>query len=76
MLRCPDQLVSRILYALAQLPRGDVFPWFAAVVWAVALWLFEHHRQTLQPSLHSSLTYLYHDSNCWTILCDFLLYNG
>jgi len=78
-------LLSRILYALAQLAaekgyipsrsRGDVFPWFAALVWAVVLWLFEHHRQTLQPSLQSSMTYLYHDSNCWTSLRDFVLYN-
>jgi len=77
-------LLSRILYGLAKLavdkgyiikPSGDVFPWFAALVWGTVLWLFEHHRAVLQTSLRSSMTYLYHDSNVWHSLRDFLLYN-
>jgi len=77
-------LLSRIIYGLLKLgvekgyiprPRGNPFPWFAAFVWGVVLWLFEHHRDTLQTSLQSSMTYLYHDSSRWTCLRDFLLYN-
>ncbi|ESO97467.1 hypothetical protein LOTGIDRAFT_159501 [Lottia gigantea] len=77
-------LLSRILYGLAQLavkrgyvpkPKGEVFPMFAAIVWGIVLWLFEHEKDTLQPSLASSMTYLYHDSNTWHNLKDFLLYN-
>ena len=57
------------------MPRAEPFPWFAAFVWGIVLWLFEYHQYALQPSLRSSMTYLYHDSNRWTSLRDFLLYN-
>ncbi|XP_066278967.1 peroxisomal membrane protein 4-like [Branchiostoma lanceolatum] len=77
-------LLSRILLGLSRLavqrgivptPKFDAFPWFAAVVWGVVLWLFEYHKDTLQPSLQSSMTYLYHDSNVWHNIMDFLVYN-
>ena len=77
-------LLSRILYGLAKLavkrgyiptPKRPVFPWFAAIVWGIVLWLFEYERNTLQPSLRSSMTYLYHDSNKWDSFKNFLIYN-
>ena len=60
-------LLSRVAFGLVRLARekrilprtkNSMFPWFAAVVWAVALYLFEYHSHTLQPSLRSSMTYL------------------
>ncbi|XP_067655128.1 peroxisomal membrane protein 4-like [Haliotis asinina] len=78
-------LLSRILYGLLKLavkrgyipkPKKDPFPIFAAVVWGIVLWLFEYERDTLQPSLKSSMTYLYDDSNKWRDFRDFLLYNN
>uniref|UniRef100_A0A914WG01 Peroxisomal membrane protein 4 n=1 Tax=Plectus sambesii TaxID=2011161 RepID=A0A914WG01_9BILA len=77
-------LLSRIMVGLARLavqkgvlpePQGAVFPWFAAVVWGVVLWLFEHHQSVLQGSLQASMTYLYHDSNRWNTLRNFLWVN-
>ncbi|XP_025865663.1 peroxisomal membrane protein 4 isoform X1 [Vulpes vulpes] len=77
-------LLSRVLFALCRLgvekgyipePRWDLFRLFTAVVWGLVLWLFEYHRPTLQPSLQSSMTYLYQDSNVWHDISDFLLYN-
>ncbi|XP_007435790.1 peroxisomal membrane protein 4 [Python bivittatus] len=77
-------LLSRILFGLSRLavekgyipqPKQDPFPLFAAVVWGIVLWLFEYHRHTLQPSLQSSMTYLYDDSNVWHDISDFLVYN-
>lgn len=77
-------LLSRILYALAKLavdkgyvakPVKEPFPWFAATVWGIVLWLFEHHKNTLQPSLKSSMTYLYTDSNKFNNLRNFIIYN-
>jgi len=77
-------LLSRITVGLARLavkskvipePTFRVFPWFGAMTWGIVLWLFEHHRETLQPSLRSSMTYLYHDSNYWTSIRDFLFVN-
>jgi peroxisomal membrane protein 4 len=47
----------------------------ATVVWGLVMWLFENHRASLQPSLQSSMQYLYKDSNYWTGFLDFLIYN-
>ncbi|NWZ24319.1 PXMP4 protein, partial [Asarcornis scutulata] len=77
-------LLSRILFGLSRLavekgyvpqPKQDPFPLVAALVWGTVLWLFEYHRQTLQPSLQASMTYLYDDSNVWHDISDFLIYN-
>ena len=77
-------LLSRIIYGLAKLgvkkgyipkPEHDTFPWFAAGVWGIVLWMFEHHTDTLQPSLKSSMTYLYNDSNKWNSFKNYLVYN-
>ncbi|BFZ04899.1 hypothetical protein BsWGS_07938 [Bradybaena similaris] len=77
-------LMSRIIYGVSKLlvqkkiipePQVDVFPWFAAFMWALTLLLFEYHKSCLQPSLVSSLTYIYKDSDKWTSLRDFLIYN-
>ncbi|ETE67221.1 Peroxisomal membrane protein 4 [Ophiophagus hannah] len=77
-------LLSRILFGLSRLavekgyipqPKQDISQIFAAVVWGIVLWLFEYHRHTLQPSLQSSMAYLYDDSNVWHDISDFLVYN-
>ncbi|KAE8576622.1 hypothetical protein XENTR_v10004262 [Xenopus tropicalis] len=77
-------LLSRVLFGLSRLavekgyipePKHDVFPLFSALVWGFVLWLFEYQRHTLQPSLQSSMTYLYDDSNIWHDISDFLIYN-
>ncbi|VDL78743.1 unnamed protein product [Nippostrongylus brasiliensis] len=77
-------LLSRIVVGMAKLavendvvpqPNFPVFPAFAAIVWGVVLWLFEHHRHVLQGSLVKSMTYLYKDSNHWTNIKNFLLKN-
>nr|XP_002126961.1 peroxisomal membrane protein 4-like [Ciona intestinalis] len=81
-------LLSRIIFGLCRVAteRGyfpseeklngvKIFPVFAATMWGVVLWLFENHKHTLQPSLQASMTYLYHDSNKWNNIWDFLVYN-
>ncbi|GAB1609109.1 peroxisomal membrane protein 4-like [Argonauta hians] len=77
-------LMSRVLYALAQMatkkgyipqPFKKPFPLFFSLVWGLSLVLFEYDREFLQPSLRSSMTYLYEDSTVWSTLRDFLLYN-
>ena len=77
-------LLSRIIYGLVKLgsekgyipqPKGPTFPWFAATVWGIVLWMFEYHKPHLQPSLQSSMTYLYHDSNKFNNIKNFLVYN-
>uniref|UniRef100_A0AC34FBB7 Peroxisomal membrane protein 4 n=1 Tax=Panagrolaimus sp. ES5 TaxID=591445 RepID=A0AC34FBB7_9BILA len=77
-------LLSRIIYGLVKLavekgivrqPQLPVFPWFAAIIWGTVLWLFDNYPQVLQNSLQSSMTYLYKDSNVWTNIKNFLVYN-
>ncbi|XP_067936354.1 peroxisomal membrane protein 4-like isoform X3 [Watersipora subatra] len=77
-------LLSRILFGLTRLgiekgyvrdPKVETFPIFAAIVWGIVLWLFEYYPNTLQSSLRSSMTYLYHDSERWTSIWDFLVWN-
>lgn len=77
-------LLSRILFGLSRLavekglipqPKRDPFPLFATLVWGIVLWLFEYYPHTLQPSLQSSMNYLYHDSNVWHDITDFLIFN-
>ncbi|XP_005096719.1 peroxisomal membrane protein 4 [Aplysia californica] len=77
-------LLSRVVYGVAKLlvskgivpqPKADLFPWFAAILWGATLWLFEYEKSCLQPSLVSSMTYIYKDSDKWTSLRDFLIYN-
>ena len=77
-------LLSRIIFGFVRLavkkdiikePKKDPFPFYAAVVWAIVMWQFETFQDVLQPSLQSSMTYLYHDSNVWHNLRDFLIYN-
>ena len=77
-------LLSRVIYGFVRMAmqygyipdtKGEGFPWFAAIIWGIVLWQFEYHKAHLQPSLQSSMTYLYHDSNTWHNIRDFLIYN-
>jgi peroxisomal membrane protein 4 len=75
-------LLARVVVGLARYaqkrswlptPQRPVFPWCAAAVWAIALWLFEFHREALQPSMTRSLVYLYENSDRWSNWRNFLL---
>jgi len=45
--------------AQMDLVRRKSWPVFASVSWASVMWLFTHYPDTLQPSLRSSMTYMY-----------------
>lgn len=75
---------SRVLLGLSKsavnhglIPRslGEPSRLFGALVWGIVLWQFEYQKDTLQPSLQTSMTYLYKDSNVWHGIRDFLIYN-
>jgi peroxisomal membrane protein 4 len=76
-------LFSRILVGFAKLlvkkqvipEPPHTFPIFAALVWGCVMWLFRYHRETLQPSLQSSMQYLYNDSEIWTSWKNWLWHN-
>ncbi|KAK4250396.1 Tim17/Tim22/Tim23/Pmp24 family-domain-containing protein [Corynascus novoguineensis] len=51
------------------------WPVFASLSWAAVMHLFRWHAAELQPSLRSSMTYIYRDSDRWDGLRNFLWHN-
>ncbi|KAF2172478.1 hypothetical protein M409DRAFT_63151 [Zasmidium cellare ATCC 36951] len=51
------------------------WPAFASISWAGVMWLFEGYPETLQPSLRSSMTYIYANSEKWDSSRNFLWHN-
>jgi peroxisomal membrane protein 4 len=45
------------------LPSFNYFPYLGALTWGLVMYLFEVDPSCLQPSLTSSMTFLYKDSN-------------
>ena len=44
-------------------PNRKYFSYVSVIVWGIVMYLFERDKKTLQPSLSSSMTFLYHDSD-------------
>lgn len=51
------------------------WPIFASVSWAAVMHLFKWHAAELQPSLRSSMTYIYANSDTWDGLRNFAWHN-
>lgn len=51
------------------------WPVFASVSWASVMYMFRWHAAELQPSLRSSMTYIYANSDHWDGLRNFILHN-
>jgi Peroxisomal membrane protein 24. len=73
-------LLSRILVGGAQrladktgiLKDANAYPILAAVCWALVMFLYEDDASTLQPSLKSSMDFLYRDSEQYKSWADFV----
>ncbi|KAK9447893.1 Tim17/Tim22/Tim23/Pmp24 family-domain-containing protein [Limtongia smithiae] len=55
--------------------REAVWSAFAALSWGVVMYLFRTDADVLQPSMRSSMDYIYLDSNRWTSLRTLLWHN-
>ncbi|KAI2473626.1 peroxisomal membrane protein 4 [Annulohypoxylon bovei var. microspora] len=51
------------------------WPVFAATSWAAVMHVFRYHPEELQPSLRSSMTYIYQQSDTWDGLRNFIWHN-
>ena len=51
------------------------WPVFASVSWAMVMHLFKWHGAELQPSLRSSMTYIYANADTWDGLRNFAWHN-
>jgi len=55
-----------------ELVRKKSWPVFASLSWAFVMWLFRWYPETLQPSLRSSMTYIFANSESWHSLDSFV----
>ncbi|OQN96763.1 hypothetical protein B0A48_17187 [Cryoendolithus antarcticus] len=55
-----------------ELVRNNTWPVFASMSWAGVMWLFRYYPETLQPSLRSSMTYIFANSEHWHSLNTFV----
>lgn len=51
------------------------WPVFASASWGMVMWLFRHYPEELQPSLRSSMSYIYAQSDEWDGLRNFIWHN-
>ncbi|MCJ1421686.1 hypothetical protein MMC32_008052 [Xylographa parallela] len=54
---------------------GNAWPMFASVSWGAVMWLFRWYPETIQPSMRSSMQYIYTNADHWGGFRDFLIYN-
>ncbi|KAF2725073.1 putative peroxisomal membrane protein [Polychaeton citri CBS 116435] len=55
--------------------KRNSWPVFASLSWASVMWIFRWHPDTLQPSLKSSMTYIYSNADNWDGARNFLIHN-
>jgi peroxisomal membrane protein 4 len=66
--------------ALSAEPRHSqithyAWPAFASLSWGMVMLLFKHHPEDLQPSLRSSMNYIYRDCDNWDSLRTLIWHN-
>ncbi|PYI35059.1 putative peroxisomal membrane protein [Aspergillus indologenus CBS 114.80] len=55
--------------------ESNAWPVFASVSWALVMYIFRWHPDTLMSSLRSSMVYIYADSDHWDSFRNFLIHN-
>ncbi|PJF18614.1 hypothetical protein PSACC_01576 [Paramicrosporidium saccamoebae] len=65
----------QLSYGGTKIPSQHGFAIEATLVWGFVMYLFRHHRHTLQSSLQSSMQYLYNDSDHWKDIWTLLVHN-
>ncbi|KGO76103.1 Mitochondrial inner membrane translocase subunit Tim17/Tim22/Tim23/peroxisomal protein PMP24 [Penicillium italicum] len=54
---------------------NNAYPVFAGLSWAMVMYIFRWHPETLASSLRSSMVYIYSDSDHWDSLRTLLVHN-
>jgi len=60
---------------IRRLVERNGWPVFASLSWACIMWLFKWHPDVVQPSMRSSMTYIYNDSDSWDSLRTLIWHN-
>jgi len=57
---------------IKDLLERNAWPAFASLSWACVMYIFRWHPESIQPSLRSSMTYIYVNSDHWDSLRNFI----
>jgi len=68
----PTQLLSPEIRKKIQ---ANAWPVFASLTWAFIMFIFRWEAESVQPSLRSSMKYIYVDSDHWSSFRNFLIHN-
>jgi len=68
----PTQLLS---LEIREKIRANAWPVFASLSWAFVMYIFRWQPDSIQPSLRSSMKYIYVDSDHWNSFRNFLIHN-
>ncbi|KAF3909132.1 hypothetical protein ABW21_db0207166 [Orbilia brochopaga] len=71
----PGYQLSPVPMAWREGINNNAWPVFASVSWGLVMYLFRWHPEVIQPSLRSSMTYLYVNSERWDGLKTLLWHN-
>jgi peroxisomal membrane protein 4 len=55
--------------------EANAWPVFASLSWALVMYIFRWHPETLMSSLRSSMVYIYSDSDHWDSFRNLLIHN-
>ncbi|OAL27635.1 hypothetical protein AYO20_09708 [Fonsecaea nubica] len=55
--------------------ENNAWPVFASLSWAFVMYIFRWQPESIQPSLRSSMKYIYVDSDYWDSFRNFLIHN-
>jgi len=71
----PTLFTQRLSPELKSKIENNAWPIFASLSWAFVMYIFRWQPESIQPSLRSSMKYIYVDSDYWNSFRNFLVYN-
>lgn len=71
----PSPIADLITPAARAAIQEHAWTVFASLSWAFVMYIFRWHPESIQPSLRSSMKYIYVDSDHWDSFRNFLIHN-
>lgn len=71
----PSLITQMLSPAAKNTIRENAWPVFASLSWALVMYVFRWQPESIQPSLRSSMKYIYVNSDHWDSFRNFLIHN-
>ncbi|EXJ87090.1 hypothetical protein A1O3_04048 [Capronia epimyces CBS 606.96] len=71
----PTLWTQRLSPATREKIQQNAWPVFASLTWAFVMYIFRWQPESIQPSLRSSMKYIYVNSDYWDSFRNFLIHN-